>query len=374
MTAPLPRLFAATLSLCALVAAGTTAAPAAHAQAAKPAPRTGGATPAQKPPAAKPAAKPGQAAIPAAAPAVKLAPNVVAQVNGQNITADDVLTTVQSFAGRPVLQNLIQAKVIAQEAKRLGVSVTPAEVAAEIKKQKEQAVESNKLNTGTMMTWSQIAAREGISEGFIEWSIRNSLLARKTFTRSLAGSVPTLGNQVKLAHILIPTIDMAAQPDAKPPTPDEEKQRDADALKKATDILADIQAKKITFEDAAKQFSADRGPNNSGSAPAGGALPYAPRGAFDPAFEEAGWKLAKPGDITPAPIKSRFGYHLIKLVQRGKDAPAAEKAAYKKEQIDQQLQNAGALNAYIGGLMQQAKVNYNLTPKIAPAAKAPTRP
>jgi|GEM_PF-831231 Parvulin-like peptidyl-prolyl isomerase len=368
-----------------LCAAASAAAPQ---QAAKPKPGTApkpGAASAQKPAATpKPSANP---TIPAAAPPVKLPANVVAQVNGQNITTDQLLATLQAFAGRPLLQSLIQAAAVEQEAKKLGVTVTQAEVAAEIKKQKEAAVEANKMNTGTMTPWSQIAAREGVSDGYIEWNLRTSLLARKTFAKYIEKNVPTLDNQINLAHILIPTVDLTPPPPGttpKTPTPEEEKARDEQALKKINEIREEIESGKISFEDAAKKYSADRTQDSQGqevgSAANGGVLGYAPQGAYDPAFEMAGWKLEKPGDITKTPIRSRFGYHLIKLVQRGKDAPAAEKAAYKQQQIDQQMQqlqqNPQILGQYINSLVQQAKVNYNLSPQIAPvsASTGATKP
>lgn len=54
------------------------------------------------------------------------------------------------------------------------------------------------------------------------------------------------------------------------------------------------------------------------SAPRGGDLDYFSKGQMVPEFETAAFAL-KTGAVTPKPVKTQFGYHLIKLVDR-KDA------------------------------------------------------
>lgn len=61
------------------------------------------------------------------------------------------------------------------------------------------------------------------------------------------------------------------------------------------------------FDELAKSLSED-----PGSASTGGSLGPAGKGIFGPAFEEALWALESVGDIS-GPIKSSFGYHLIRL-------------------------------------------------------------
>lgn len=79
------------------------------------------------------------------------------------------------------------------------------------------------------------------------------------------------------------------------------------AAKRASEILSDIQSKKITFEDAAKEYSAD-----PGSRTRGGDLGFFTKGQMVPEFEKAAFALKK-GEMTRKPIKSEFGYHIIKL-------------------------------------------------------------
>jgi peptidyl-prolyl cis-trans isomerase C len=74
----------------------------------------------------------------------------------------------------------------------------------------------------------------------------------------------------------------------------------------AKKIIADL-GKKAKFEDLAKKQSKD-----AGSAKNGGALDWADRGAFVKEFSDAMVGLKK-GEITKTPVKTQFGYHVIRL-------------------------------------------------------------
>ena len=74
----------------------------------------------------------------------------------------------------------------------------------------------------------------------------------------------------------------------------------------AKKIIADL-GKKAKFEDLAKKQSKD-----PGSAKNGGALDWADRGAFVKEFSDAMVGLKK-GEITKTPVKTQFGYHVIRL-------------------------------------------------------------
>jgi peptidyl-prolyl cis-trans isomerase SurA len=80
------------------------------------------------------------------------------------------------------------------------------------------------------------------------------------------------------------------------------------AARRLAEFRAQIVAGKASFEALAKEHSED------GSAAAGGDLGWTTAGAFVPEFEEAMSKL-QPGGISP-PIESRFGMHLIQVVER----------------------------------------------------------
>jgi peptidyl-prolyl cis-trans isomerase C len=75
----------------------------------------------------------------------------------------------------------------------------------------------------------------------------------------------------------------------------------------AKKIIADLGKKKVKFEDAAKKLSKD-----PGSAKNGGALDWSDRGAFVKEFSDAMAELKK-GETTRTPVKTQFGYHVIRL-------------------------------------------------------------
>lgn len=74
----------------------------------------------------------------------------------------------------------------------------------------------------------------------------------------------------------------------------------------AKKIIADLR-KKAKFEDVAKKLSQD-----PGSAKNGGELGWSERGAFVKEFSDAMAGLKK-GEMTTTPVKTQFGWHIIRL-------------------------------------------------------------
>lgn len=77
-----------------------------------------------------------------------------------------------------------------------------------------------------------------------------------------------------------------------------------EARQLATDLLAQVQAGSMTFEDAAIQFS------DCPSGADGGALGQFGRGAMVPEFEDAAFAL-EVGEVSGV-VETDFGYHIIK--------------------------------------------------------------
>ena len=99
-----------------------------------------------------------------------------------------------------------------------------------------------------------------------------------------------------------------------------------DTEEKALEILAKITNGEITFEDAAKEFS------SCPSGQRGGNLGDFGRGQMVPEFDKAVFEL-EVGAITPAPVQTQFGYHLIKLNSK------SESSIIPYEQIADQIKN-----------------------------------
>ena len=111
-------------------------------------------------------------------------------------------------------------------------------------------------------------------------------------------------------------------------------------------IIAGIK-KGQKFEDIAKKQSKD-----PGSGAKGGDLDWASPGNFVKEFSEAMTSLKK-GQMTENPVKSQFGFHIIRLDDvRQAQVPKFEEV---KPQIAQQLQQ-GRMNAYQQDLRSKAKV------------------
>ncbi len=88
-----------------------------------------------------------------------------------------------------------------------------------------------------------------------------------------------------------------------------------DTEEKANDILAKLASGEVSFEDAAKEFSSCPSSQN------GGSLGDFGRGQMVPEFDSAVFAM-EVGEISKAPVKTQFGYHLIKLNAKNSPAPA----------------------------------------------------
>ncbi len=97
----------------------------------------------------------------------------------------------------------------------------------------------------------------------------------------------------------------------------------------ARQILDEAQKPTADFEALAKLHS--KGP----SGPTGGDLGYFQRGRMVPEFEQAAFSLGK-GQIFPRPVKTVFGYHVIKVLDvRGTDDVTFDKV---KDRVKETLE------------------------------------
>ena len=114
-----------------------------------------------------------------------------------------------------------------------------------------------------------------------------------------------------------------------------------DSEEKAADILAQINAGAISFEDAAKKCS------SCPSSAQGGSLGEFGRGQMVPEFDEACFSM-EVGELR-GPVKTQFGYHLIRL--DGKSDGKSVSFDEAKEQIKAHLLTEKRQKAY------QSRVN-----------------
>lgn len=126
--------------------------------------------------------------------------------------------------------------------------------------------------------------------------------------------VANLAEQRHAAHILIEVNDKVSDEQAKA-----RAEEIAERLNKGEDFAA-----------LAKEYSQD-----PGSASNGGDLGLAGPGVYDPAFEDALYKLSD--NQVSAPVRTSFGYHLIKLL--GVEAPDVPTFASLRDKLTRDLKS-----------------------------------
>ena len=127
-------------------------------------------------------------------------------------------------------------------------------------------------------------------------------------------------------------------------------------LVETEEALDEVQAKLdegVDFEELAKEYSID-----TYSAVNGGDLGYFARGAMVPEFEEA--SFSQPVGIVGDPVKSDYGYHLIKVEDRKtladlKSEMSEEELEMEKEAIRNNLMEAKIVEE-IDSLMEAAEI------------------
>jgi len=217
----------------------------------------------------------------------------VAIVNGQRITRRAFVDRLEQVTGEQVLSDLINEQLIGQAAKKAKITVTSAEVDAEMEKLREQIGPS----------FDSVLAQYGMTVEDLQKNMELNLLVFKVSTRDVTVSEDALMSffeehksdydqpeMVKASHILVET---------------EEKAKE---IKKKLAEGAD-------FAELARSESTD-----PMSAAEGGDLGFFARGRMVAEFEKAAFAMS-PGQ-TSAPVKSEYGYHIIRVTDR-KDAHEA---------------------------------------------------
>ncbi|MBW4793415.1 SurA N-terminal domain-containing protein [Pseudomonas tolaasii] len=152
-----------------------------------------------------------------------------------------------------------------------------------------------------------------------------------------------LAEQRRAAHILIEVND---------------KVTEAQAKAKIEEIQARL-AKGEKFEALAKEFSQDPGSANNG-----GDLGFAGPGVYDPDFETALYALNK--DQVSAPVRTSFGWHLIKLL--GVEAPQVPTFASLKDKLTRELKTQQVEQRYVEATKQLEDAAFEASDLAQPAA------
>ncbi len=248
----------------------------------------------------------------------------VATVNGENVMRSEIL---RQYEGLPdnvkqgglesvyprLLERMIQQSLLVRQGRENNLADDPA-VKARVEQFEDAIIADSYLNK------------------LIEQNMAPEFLQNQ-YNEFLAQNPPT--EQVHARHILLKT--------------------EADA----TNVIGHIAAGKA-FQDAAKEFST--GPSASN----GGDLGFFKREDMVKPFSDAAFGMTD-GEVSKAPVKTRFGYHVIQVVERRKTEPPTF------EQLKPQLMQRAGRNVAIEvmqKLVDDAKVErFNLDG--APLAPAP---
>ncbi|MBW3505175.1 SurA N-terminal domain-containing protein [Pseudomonas sp. NKUCC02_KPG] len=154
--------------------------------------------------------------------------------------------------------------------------------------------------------------------------------------------IANLAEQRRAAHILIEVNDKVSDEQAKAK-------------------IAEIQqrlAKGESFEALAKEFSQD-----PGSAANGGDLGFAGQGVYDPVFETAVYALKQ--DQVSEPVRTTFGYHLIKLL--GVEAPEVPSFASLKDKLTHDLKTQQVERRFVDATKQLEDSAFEASDLVQPA-------
>ncbi|GGD84103.1 peptidylprolyl isomerase [Planktosalinus lacus] len=150
-------------------------------------------------------------------------------------------------------------------------------------------------------------------------------------------------NEITVAHIMISTRNDVTDEEAK---------------KRLDEILNRINQGE-DFGDLAKQFSEDPGSKNNG-----GKLTRFGSGKLNSSeFETVAFALENPGDISQ-PVKTNFGWHIIKLIERH----PIESLEEQREELLRRIKNTDRSKIVVKAVNDRIKQKYNFKKSETPLA------
>ncbi|MEW5837587.1 MAG: peptidylprolyl isomerase [Pseudomonadota bacterium] len=256
-----------------------------------------------------------------AAPTAVEQKDVLAIVNGDTITVEELNAVklqlppqAQAGGDDAILNQLIELKALAQKAEADGIAKEAA-IQSEIERAKES-----------------ILANHLVKRMMKDMKFSDEQLKQEY--DSLVAKLPKK-QEMKAAHILI------------------ENEEQAKEIQKKVNEGGN-------FAELAKAYSTDPGSKDQG-----GELGWFEAGMMVPEFSAAASAL-KPGETTKEPVKSQFGWHIIKLEETRDVPPPAFEAV--KPQVEGMMQQK-AVEKLVNDTRAASKVEIKKAAESAPAAK-----
>ena len=258
----------------------------------------------------------------------------VATVEKEKITQEQLNDELNKQYGASVLNMMISNKVVDLEANKAKVKVTDKEIQAELDKMIEQY--------GGKDTFNMLLAQNGMSEDIFKEQIEQNLKVTKILEPSIeitddeiktyfednkaSFSTP---EQVEASHILV------------------KDEATAKEVKKKLDEGGD-------FAKLAKEYSTDTQTKEKG-----GELGYFSSGQMVEPFEKAAFAMKV--DEISNPVKSDFGYHIIKVT--GKKEAKEATLENSKEEIKEAIL-AQKVKEQAGTWLSEATAKYKVDNKL----------
>ncbi len=287
---------------------------------------------------------------------------VVATVNGDNITAGEVVQYLSNFPIQPgeeaesyrdAVDGLVNFKLVKLFLIKEKVAVTEKEL------DEEQARFEKALKDGGGDLASALA-QSGTSLDTLRKEMANTLrwknyVLKKGTDAELKAFVEAnkdlfYGTQVRASHIMVKSPETASAADK------------AKAKAKIDAIKAEIDGGTIKFADAANKYSED---DRNVAAKSGGDLGYFTRKGLTEKFAAAAFAMKK-GSISEI-VATDYGLHLIQVTDRKEGQP-----------LDFEKQKVAILNAYAADLQEKIVESERKAAKIdikpMPADLMPARP
>ena len=263
--------------------------------------------------------------------ASKASADVVARVNGKDITTAQLEKQFQNRlngAEQPpsaeeaqdlklqVLNQLINDQILLEMASTTGLSATDAEVDVKFNEFKNQYTEEK---------FKDLLKEQKMTIDDIRNELRKSITIDKLVNKEITSKISVTDAEIKnfyeknkesfnlpesyhIAHILVTPV---ADPDLRNGKSDDAKSPD-EAKQKAARLLREVQGGR-DFATVAKESSED-----PSSGPNGGDLNFQPLQAIeniDPRLAQAVQKM-RAGETFPQVIETRFGFHILKLMEK----------------------------------------------------------
>jgi foldase protein PrsA len=238
----------------------------------------------------------------------------VVETKAGNITKEEFYEAMKDRFGEDVLTELVHEKVLSEK--------------YEIS-DKEIQTEFDNLKTQYGDQFTSVIEMQG--EDVVKQMVKVDLLRKKAAEKEvevtdkdLKAYYDTLEGQIRASHILV----------ADEATAKEVKKKLAAGEK---------------FEDLAAEYSTDPGSGQNG-----GDLGWFGEGAMVKEFQDAAFKL-KEGEVSE-PVKSEFGYHIIKVTETVK--PFEEmKESLKEEVRNQKIQQPDTIQNALNKVIKDANVD-----------------